>query len=37
MVKLGLSIEEDVGGDDEDDLPPLEEDVGDQSRMEEVD
>ena len=26
-----------VGGDDEDDLPPLEEDVGDQSRMEEVD
>ena len=37
MVKLGLSIEEDIGGDDEDDLPPLEEDVADQSRMEEVD
>jgi molecular chaperone HtpG len=37
MVKLGLSIEEDIGGDDDDDLPPLEEDVADQSRMEEVD
>ena len=37
MVKLGLSIEEDIAGDDDDDLPPLEEDVGDQSRMEEVD
>merc|ERR1712021_23596 len=35
MVKLGLSIEEDIAGDDDDDLPPLEEDVGDQSRMEE--
>ena len=37
MIKLGLSIEEDIGGDDEDDPPPLEEDVADQSRMEEVD
>ena len=37
MVKRGLSIEEDIGGDDDDDLPPLEEDVADQSRMEEVD
>merc|ERR1719504_138418 len=37
MVKLGLSIEEDIGGDDDDDLPPLEEDVADQSHMEEVD
>merc|ERR1719149_167364 len=27
MVKLGLSIEEDIAGDDDDDLPPLEEDV----------
>merc|ERR1719424_1443087 len=38
MVKLGLSIEEDIAGDDDDhDLPPLEEDVDEGSRMEEVD
>merc|ERR1711935_1109706 len=37
MIKLGLSIDDDLGLDDDDDLPPLEEDVGDQSRMEEVD
>jgi molecular chaperone HtpG len=38
MIKLGLSIEEDIGlDDDEDDLPPLEEDVDEGSRMEEVD
>jgi molecular chaperone HtpG len=37
MVKLGLSIEEDIGDDEDEDLPPLEEDAGDQSRMEEVD
>ncbi|EIE18559.1 HSP90-domain-containing protein [Coccomyxa subellipsoidea C-169] len=39
MIKLGLSIDEDdlpVEGDDED-LPPLEEDVDEGSRMEEVD
>jgi molecular chaperone HtpG len=38
MIKLGLSIEEDIGLDDEDaDLPPLEEDHDEGSRMEEVD
>merc|ERR1711906_43135 len=38
MIKLGLSIEEDLGlDDDEADLPPLEEDVDEGSRMEEVD
>uniref|UniRef100_A0A7S0MY82 Histidine kinase/HSP90-like ATPase domain-containing protein n=1 Tax=Pyramimonas obovata TaxID=1411642 RepID=A0A7S0MY82_9CHLO len=39
MVKLGLSIDEDVAleDDDEGDLPPLEEDVDEGSRMEEVD
>merc|ERR1712032_1097304 len=39
MVKLGLSIDEDVALDDDDDadLPPLEEDVDEGSRMEEVD
>eukprot|EP00958_Prasinococcus_capsulatus_P016012 scaffold1761_cov357-Prasinococcus_capsulatus_cf.AAC.18 len=39
MIKLGLSIDEDIGLDDEDagDLPPLEEDVDEGSRMEEVD
>lgn len=39
MIKLGLSIDEDLDlaeGDD-DDLPPLEEDVDEGSRMEEVD
>uniref|UniRef100_A0A061RHY9 Molecular chaperone HtpG n=4 Tax=Tetraselmis sp. GSL018 TaxID=582737 RepID=A0A061RHY9_9CHLO len=38
MVKLGLSIDEDIDGDGEDaDMPPLEEDVDEGSRMEEVD
>jgi molecular chaperone HtpG len=38
MIKLGLSIDEDIGLDEEDaDLPPLEEDVDEGSRMEEVD
>jgi len=39
MVKLGLSIDEDLDADgkDMDDLPPLEEDVDEGSRMEEVD
>jgi len=39
MIKLGLSIDEDVELDDEDDddLPPLEEDGDEGSRMEEVD
>jgi molecular chaperone HtpG len=39
MIKLGLSIDEDVALDDDDegDLPPLEEDVDEGSRMEEVD
>merc|ERR1712185_476141 len=38
MIKLGLSIEEDVALDEDDsDLPPLEEDVDEGSRMEEVD
>merc|ERR1712037_446901 len=39
MVKLGLSIDEDIALDDDDDgdLPPLEEDVDEGSRMEEVD
>jgi len=38
MIKLGLSIDEDIGLEDEDaDLPPLEEDVDEGSRMEEVD
>merc|ERR1711920_522477 len=40
MIKLGLSIDEDVSLDDADDdadLPPLEEDVDEGSRMEEVD
>lgn len=40
MIKLGLSIDEDVGEEGEDadeDLPPLEENVDEGSRMEEVD
>merc|ERR1711976_1127285 len=38
MVKLGLSIDEDADAEDEDaDLPPLEEDVDEGPRMEEVD
>merc|ERR1711967_126257 len=38
MIKLGLSIDEDIGLDEEDaGLPPLEEDVDEGSRMEEVD
>lgn len=39
MIKLGLSIDEDdvVGEDADEDLPPLEENVDEGSRMEEVD
>merc|ERR1711865_676657 len=39
LIKLGLSIDDDVAleDDDEADLPPLEEDVDEGSRMEEVD
>jgi molecular chaperone HtpG len=38
MIKLGLSIDEDDAGEGDGDLPPLEEDGGDEgSRMEEVD
>eukprot|EP01025_Chloroclados_australasicus_P041296 TRINITY_DN4369_c0_g1_i3.p3 TRINITY_DN4369_c0_g1~~TRINITY_DN4369_c0_g1_i3.p3 ORF type:complete len:108 (-),score=18.44 TRINITY_DN4369_c0_g1_i3:98-421(-) len=40
MIKLGLSIDEDdeeLGGDDEDEMPPLEENADEGSRMEEVD
>ena len=38
QVKLGLSIDEEEGGGDDEDLPPLEEDIVDEgSRMEEVD
>merc|ERR1712003_8097 len=39
MVKLGLSIDEDLDddADDDGDMPPLEEDVDEGSRMEEVD
>ena len=37
MIKLGLSIDDDIGLDDDDhDLPPLEEDV-DEGSYEEVD
>jgi hypothetical protein len=39
MIKLGLSIDEEnaTGVDDETEIPPLEEDVDEGSRMEEVD
>merc|ERR1711861_59971 len=39
MIKLGLSIDEDIGLDEDEDgdLPPLEEDLDEGSRMEEVD
>merc|ERR1712054_9147 len=38
MIKLGLSIDEDLDvADDDGDMPPLEEDVDEGSRMEEVD
>lgn len=39
MIKLGLSIDEDdaAGEDADEDLPPLEENVDEGSRMEEVD
>jgi len=39
MIKLGLSIDDDVAADEDDDadLPPLEEDADEGSRMEEVD
>lgn len=36
MLKLGLSIDEEEGGDDAD-IPALEEDAGEESKMEEVD
>lgn len=37
MLKLGLSIDEDETGDDDADMPPLEEDGNEESKMEEVD
>ncbi len=39
MIKLGLSIDEEnaTGVDDDTEIPPLEEDVDEGSRMEEVD
>merc|ERR1712138_234072 len=37
MIKLGLSIEEDDAPDDVEELPPLEEDGDEGSKMEEVD
>jgi molecular chaperone HtpG len=37
MIKLGLSIDEDLVEEAADDIPPLEEDVDEGSRMEEVD
>lgn len=38
MLKLGLSIDEDASGiENEAEMPPLEEDVDEGSRMEEVD
>ncbi|RWR86558.1 LOW QUALITY PROTEIN: heat shock protein 83 [Cinnamomum micranthum f. kanehirae] len=37
MLKLGLSIDEDEAGADDTDMPPLEEDGNEESKMEEVD
>ncbi|KAL4595041.1 hypothetical protein ACB092_12G063300 [Castanea dentata] len=37
MLKLGLSIDEEETGGDDADMPALEEDVGEESKMEEVD
>ncbi|RYR56131.1 hypothetical protein Ahy_A05g021914 [Arachis hypogaea] len=37
MLKLGLSIDEDETGGDDADIPPLEEDGAEESKMEEVD
>ena len=37
MIKLGLSIEDDDEVDDVEELPPLEEDADEGSKMEEVD
>lgn len=37
MLKLGLSIDEDDNVDEDGDMPALEEDVGEESKMEEVD
>ncbi|KAG5007056.1 hypothetical protein JHK85_025598 [Glycine max] len=37
MLKLGLSIDEDDNGGDDVDMPPLEEDGAEESKMEEVD
>ncbi|CAK9156586.1 unnamed protein product [Ilex paraguariensis] len=37
MLKLGLGIEEDESGGDDTEMPPLEEEVNEESKMEEVD
>lgn len=37
MLKLGLSIEEDESTGEDGEMPPLEEDGNDESKMEEVD
>jgi len=37
MIKLGLSIEDDDEAEDVEELPPLEEDNDEGSKMEEVD
>ncbi|KAL4595039.1 hypothetical protein ACB092_12G063100 [Castanea dentata] len=37
MLKLGLSIDEEETGGDDSDMPPLEEDAAEESKMEEVD
>ncbi|PON35873.1 Heat shock protein Hsp90 family [Parasponia andersonii] len=37
MLKLGLSIDEDEAGGDDAEMPPLEEDGNEESKMEEVD
>lgn len=36
MLKLGLSIDEEETGSDDVDIPPLEEDAAEESKMEEV-
>ncbi|CAN6270828.1 unnamed protein product [Urochloa humidicola] len=37
MLKLGLNIDEDAAGDDDADMPPLDEGAAEESKMEEVD
>ncbi|GJX46696.1 heat shock protein 83-like protein, partial [Tanacetum coccineum] len=37
MLKLGLSIEEEEGGEDDAEMPALEEEGAEESKMEEVD